>query len=173
MTKEDPAWPFGDDALQDDPLTAFRVPVVGSFNPKWKYIAAYLNTSTSADYLSAPPFASNQRPTEIEGRMIASFIREYLAYWFSISYIEELSLRPLDVDSRCNTTVFIKYGIDDWGYRLISWQYGPTFIPERGGPLSLEQVMDRAHTYRCDKPTDRWQNWKATHPDVFPGVKKR
>lgn len=92
-----------------------------------------------------------------------------------------IAWRPFDIDSGWNTTVFIKYAANDWGYRRCSWIYGPTFVPGppdgRGtkyahkkypGPLSLEQAMDICHTMGEDKPMDKWLQWKATHSDVFP-----
>lgn len=172
MTNPRPAasWPFGTDADRDDPLTALRIPVVSSFNPQWKYVAAYLKPS--ADHWHC--FGSAERPTNEEAQMIASFIQEYLQYWFHEGYQRKLAKRPLDVDGSCNTVVFIKYGPDDWAYRLCSWVYGPTFVPDppstadrKLGPLTLEQVMDRAHTIG-DKPMRNWLDWKATHQDVFP-----
>ncbi|MGY0062801.1 hypothetical protein ACWY4P_40750 [Streptomyces sp. LZ34] len=166
------AWPF--DADRDDPLTKLRIPVVDSFNPEWRYVAAYLKPSTGP--LEGPPFGSVERPTDAEARMIASFIEEYLQYFFRESYQRKLAQRPLDVDGGCNTTVFIKYGPDDWGYRRCSWTYGPTFAPGPPGSLSrdavgamtLEQVMDRTHTV-VGEPMQHWQDWKAQHPDVFGG----
>lgn len=175
-------WPFGTDAVQDDPLTALRIPAVTSFRPGWRYVAAYLNTPEpgAPDYLTGPPFASVERPTGREAAMIASFIREYLHHWFRDGYISRLAERPLDVDGGCNTTVFVKYGVDDWGYGRVSWEYGHTFIPgpprSRGteyeyakapGPLALEQVMDLAHCVASDEPMGRWTRWKAEHPEVF------
>ncbi|MGW2213230.1 hypothetical protein [Streptomyces sp. NPDC001781] len=176
------AWPFGTDAVRDDPLTALRVPVVGSFRPGWRYVAAYLNTADPGvpDYLTRPPFASVERPTDREAQMLASYIREYLYHWFREGYISRLAERPLDADSGCNTVVFTKYGEDDWGYGRVSWEYGPTFVPgpphSRGtryahdkhpGPLPLEQVMDLVHTIASDKPMEHWTRWKAEHPEVF------
>ena len=161
-------WPFGTDAKQNDPLTALRIPVVTSFNPGWRYIAAYIDVDNS-------PYSwgSSERPTNREAAMIASFIEEYKNYWFNDWYKAKLLKRPLDVDSGCNTTVFVKYRADDWGYRHCSWTYGPTYVPmgpscpdRHGGPLSLEQVMDRTHTI-ADGPMQRWLDWKAAHSDVF------
>lgn len=181
MSKTTAAWPFGTDAKQDDPLTALRIPVVGSFRPEWRYVAAYLNTAMPGvpDHLAGPPFSSVQRPTDREAAMLASFIREYLEHWFRDGYVVRLAERALDVDSGCNTVVFVKYGDDDWGYGRVSWEYGPTFVPgpprSRGtqyeyvktpGSLPLEQVMDLAHTV-ADKPMEHWTRWKAEHPEVF------
>lgn len=173
------SWPFGTDADRDDPLTQLRIPVVSSFNPRWRYVAAYLKPVTDGpDYLKGPPFGSNERPTDREAQMLASFIREYLHHWFHEGYISKLAGRPLDVDSGCKTWVFIKYGDDDWGYRVTTWTYGSTFVPpppsfrERypketgGGPLTLEQVMDRAHAIG-NEPMQHWLDWKAAHPEVF------
>lgn len=165
-------WPY--DADRDDPLTALRIPVVTSFNPRWYYIAALMAVDTG-------PYSwgSAERPTDVEATQLASFIQEYIHHWYNERYKRKLAERPLDVDGGCNTTVFVKYGPDDWGYRMVSWQYGPLFVPgapkQRAshpdehpvGPLNLEQVMDRRHTIG-DKPMDHWTQWKADHPDVFP-----
>lgn len=169
------AWPFGADAAEHDPLTKLRIPVVTSFNPEWRYVAAYIGVDTSRY-----SWGSAERPTDAEAAMLASFIDEYKHHWFNDGYKARLMRRPLDVDSGCNTTVFIKYGTDDWGYRLCSWIYGPTYLPvgpklrggeydagEHRGPLTLEQVMDRRHTIG-DEPMAHWVDWKKTHPEVFP-----
>lgn len=168
-----PDWPFGTDADRDDPLTALRIPVVSSFNPQWKYVAALMAVDTSRY-----SWGSAERPTDAEAAMIASFIREYITHWFRESYQHKLAQRPLDVDSGCNTVVFCKYGPDDWAYRRMSWEYGPLFVPEpphmkdRQGPLSLEQVMDRVHTIGDDGPMPRWTTWRADHPEVFPATQQ-
>lgn len=182
MTDETTAWPFGTDAKQDDPLTALRIPVVTSFNPGWRYVAAYLGTNADigSDWEPSWPFASAERPTDAEAQMLASYLLEHRNYWFgNQGYTREMDKRPLDIDSGWNTTVFIKYGTDDWGYRRCSWIYGPTFVPtppnSRGteyahakhpGPLSLERVMDLVHTIG-DEPMDNWLSWKAANPDIF------
>jgi hypothetical protein len=164
------SWPFGTDAIQDDPLTALRIPVVTSFNPMWKYIAAYIDVDTS-------PYSwgSQERPTDAEAAMLASYIDEYIAYFLGDRERERMRKRPLDVEGRVVTRIFVKYGVDDWGYRVVTWERGPLYVPqspamrerypeEAVGPLSLEQVLDRAH----DIYPDRWIKWKADHPDVFP-----
>jgi hypothetical protein len=169
-------WPFGTDAKENDPLTKLRIPVVDSFNPGWKYVAAYIDVDCT-------PYSwgSKERPNDAEAAMLASFIEEYKHHWFNEWYKARLLERPLDVDSGCNTKVFIKYGVDDWGYRLRSWQYGPLFVPvgpglrggehdrdKQPGPLTLEQVMDRSHTI-VDEVMPHWAEWKTAHPDVFGG----
>ncbi|MER7734154.1 hypothetical protein ABTX80_25010 [Streptomyces erythrochromogenes] len=163
------AWPFETDADEHDPLTALRIPVVGSFNPRWCYIAAYLKPQDEHSYT----FGSADRPTDAEARMLASYIEEYIQHFFNERYQRKLAERPLDVDGGCNTTVFIKYGPDDWAYRRCSWQYGPLFVPQppsfpdrNPGPLTLPQVMDRIHTI-VDEPMQHWVDWKAARPEVF------
>ncbi|MFJ8345047.1 hypothetical protein ACIQ9J_01460 [Streptomyces sp. NPDC094153] len=178
------AWPFGTDADEHDPLTALRIPVVNSFKPSWRYVAAYLNTAApdAPDYLTGPPFASLARPTDSEAQMLASFLLEHRHYWFgNAGYARKMDARPLDIDSGWNTTVFVKYGEDDWGYGRVSWTSGHTFVPgppsQRGtryahakhpGPLPLDRVLDLVHTIGSNGPMQHWLDWKATHPEVFP-----
>ncbi|UQA91212.1 hypothetical protein [Streptomyces halobius] len=158
-------WPFAEDADRDDPLTRLRIPVTG-VHPRWRYVACFDRES-------------EDRPTDAEAAMLASFIREYIEHWFNQGYQRRLAERALDVDSGCNTVIFHKWGPDDWSYRLDSWQYGPFWVPVaprlRGGQhdyrgpwkLSLVDVMDHKHTIG-DEPLPRSAQWKAAHPDVFP-----
>jgi hypothetical protein len=152
-------WPY--DADEHDPLTALRIPVTSAY-PHWGYTATFDRES-------------EQRPTDAEAKMLASFITEYREYFFNDWYKGKLSKRPFDTDAK--TTIFHKWGPDDWSYRKESWQYGPFWVPVaprlRGGdydhkglsPHTLEQVMDRIH----DGYPKRWLEWKAAHPDVFGG----
>lgn len=160
------AWPFGTDADEHDPLTKLRIAVTGS-HPQWYYLVAFNRDSDA-------------RPTDTEAAMLASYLDEYKAYWYSGSYLHELAQRPLDVDGGANGVIFHKYADNDWGYRRQSWTRGPMFVPQSPrlremylheaplGPLTLEQVMDHAHTIADDKPMKRWLDWKAAHPEVFP-----
>ncbi|WP_318201107.1 hypothetical protein [Streptomyces sp. SCL15-4] len=96
-------WPFGTEALQDDPLTELRIPVVTSFNPSWCYVAAYLGTSADTGNTFDPPwpFASVDRPTDAEAQMLVSYLQEHRHYWFgNTGYARKMDQRPLDVDSR-------------------------------------------------------------------------
>lgn len=174
---ETKTWPFGTDALQNDPLTERRIPVVTSFNPLWHYTMAFLGTNEDTGQEWDPPwlFASALRPTEDEVVMLDSFRLYHRHYWSTAwGYrMELLDNRPLDVDSVKGATVFIKYGPDDWAYRNTQWTSGPTFVPgppnSRGteGPLRLDQVMDRVHDSSAQYPNQEWRQWKASHPEVF------
>jgi hypothetical protein len=166
------AWPFGDDADEHDPLTALRIPVVGSFKPQWGFIGAFLKTDPGSPFDPPWPFASAERPTDAEARMLVSYIEEAKSHLRG-GYIAKMEQRPLDVDNWSCGHVFIKYGTDDWGYRRNSWIYGATFVPDppntsdREGPLTLEQVMDRCYSIGGE-PMAHWADWKKAHPEVFP-----
>lgn len=177
-------WPFGTDALEHDPLTRLRIPVVTSFNPSWYYTCAFLGTNEDTGQTWEPPwpFASAERPTEAEVRMLGSFREYHRHYWQTVHgyNMAKLDAKPLDVDSTGSATVFIKYGTSDWGYRKTSWVYGHTFVPAppslRGtehdsdkhpGPLRLDQVMDLIHHIGSDYPSKEWIKWKADHPELF------
>lgn len=181
---ETAAWPFGTDALEHDPLTALRIPVVTSFNPSGYYTCAYLGTNkdTGQDWEPPWPFASAERPTDREAQMLASFREYHRWYWSTVwGYdMAKLDAKPLDVDNTGAATVFLKYDDGDWGYRRTSWTSGPTFVPSppnlRGteyeyvktpGPLPLDQVMDRIHGIGSEHPSKEWLRWKAEHPEVF------
>jgi hypothetical protein len=157
------AWPFGTDAIEDDPLTALRIAVVSS-HPRWCYLVGFDRESDA-------------RPTDAEAAMLASYLDEYKAYWYGDNWFaQRMADRPIDVDGGANGVIFRKWGDDDWGYRRQSWNRGPLYVPQSPrirdrypdeaplGPLSLEQVMDHAH----DINPGRWQQWKAAHPEIFP-----
>ncbi|NUS25072.1 MAG: hypothetical protein HOV92_12730 [Streptomyces sp.] len=158
------AWPFDTDATQDDPLTALRIAVTTS-HPRWYYLVGFDRESDA-------------RPTDVEAAMLASYLEEYKTHWYNASYLAKLAERPLDVDGGANGVIFRKWGEGDWGYRRQSWTQGPLYVPQSPrirerypdeaplGPLSLEQVMDRAHSHG-DAPSPRWQQWKADHPEIF------
>jgi hypothetical protein len=159
-------WPFETDADRDDPLTALRIPVTSAC-PGWRYVACFDRES-------------EQRPTDLEAQQLASFIEEYVTYWFNDRYIAKLRERPLDVDSGCPIWIFHKWGEGDWSYRVDTWVYGPFWSPvaprlrhdpsyasRLTGPRTLVEVMDRIRTI-ADEPVPRWTEWKAAHPEVFP-----
>jgi hypothetical protein len=164
--RESGGWPF--DAPQDDPLTAHRIPVT-SLHPNWYYLVSFDG-------------ASEERPTDHEVALLASYLGEYKANWYGDNaYRRAMERRPFDVDGGANTVTFHKYGPDDWGYRRRSWSRKPLYVPIspaiRGaypvestwpGPLSLVALMDRIHT-TGGEPTARWVEWKAAHPELFGG----
>lgn len=175
-------WPY--DALQDDPLTAMRIPVITTPYPRWYYLAAVLIAEPVEG--EREPLWTGLRPTDAEAAMIASFIEEYISYWYNGSWQHKLRTeRPFAIDGGANGVVFCKYGEDDWAYRRCSWERGPEFVPVpprirawyegrgEGGvhttPMSLPRLMDHVHTI-CDEPMPRWLEWKAAHPDVFPAA---
>ncbi|GLP64300.1 hypothetical protein TUSST3_09200 [Streptomyces sp. TUS-ST3] len=158
------AWPFGTDADEHDPLTKLRIPVTGQ-HPMWRYIATFDRESEA-------------RPTDLEAAQLASYIEQYKDYFFNDCYKAKLLERPLDVDAV--TRIFHKWGEGDWSYRVVTWDYGPFWVPvaprSRGGrfdtaklgPLTLVQVMDRDKHMHTEYPSKDWLDWKAAHPEVFP-----
>lgn len=163
-------WPFGTDADRDDPLTALRIAVTSS-HPGWAYLVAFDR-------------ASEARPTDVEAAMLRSYLDSYIAYWYLPWFVAEIAKRPLDVDGGANGVVFHKFGQDDWGYRRQSyvsgWPWSVVWPALRDDPRhrdspvrdprSLERLLDRLHTYGTDRPSQRWLDWKAAHPEVFPAV---
>jgi len=170
MTATDTAWPY--DAAKDDPLTALRIPVVGSAYPRWNYLVAFDQDSIDQD---------GNRPTNAEVRLLASFLEEYISYWYNATWKARMRERPFDIDGGANGTVFRKWGADDWGHRKVSWRSGPMFVPESPrcreherqgsalGPLTLAALLDRIRQHGTGEPNKRWEAWKAAHPDVFGG----
>lgn len=165
-------WPY--DARRDDPLTALRIPVVGSYYPSWCYIAALcIDTSELQAW-------GGQRPTDAESAMLASFIQEYIHHWYNDSFKAKLAERPFDIDGGANGVTFVKHGPDDWGYRRRTWDRGPMVVPvpprlrehyakegtKHLGQLDLAALLDRIHTI-VDEPMSHWVEWKAAHPEVF------
>lgn len=146
------------------PLTALRIAVTCS-HPGWKYLVSFDRKS-------------EQRPTDAEAAMLASFLEEYKDYWYNERWVAKMAARALDVDGGANGVVFHKYGPNDWGYRRQSYERGWEFsvVPpqmrdnEQGnparGPFDLEAIMDRMHSF-TDGVSARWVTWKAEHPDVF------
>lgn len=169
-TAEPAEWPY--DADQHDPLTALRIPVVGSAWPGWAYIVA-LDSGRLDDECF--------RPTDVEAARLRSFLDEYIAYFYNESYKVTLAELPFDIDGGAAGRIFRKWGPDDWGYRISTWQRGPTYVPAHPrirareknpvGPLTLVKVMDRIHTHGIDEPCARWVEWKAAHPEVFGGAR--
>jgi hypothetical protein len=158
-------WPY--DADQHDPLTALRIPVVGSAWQGWFYIVSLDSGRLDDD---------QHRPDEHEVRLLRSFLDEYIAHWYNDRWKAKMAERPFDIDGGANGVTFRKWGDGDWGYRRRSWNTGPTYVPthpriqgeKSPGPLTLAQVMDRIHTIG-DEPMPHWLEWKAAHPEVFAG----
>jgi len=155
-------WPF--DAYQNDPLTALRIPVVGTPFPGWRYEVALVCPESAAGQDLYPAL----RPDDTEAAMIAAYI-EYRMEYYNSSWKAKMRRRPLDVDSSTNTIILWKRGDDDWCYRRDSWRSGPLVVPSRYDgeePVSLDALLDRI-TGKFGL-TSRWQVWKAAHPEAFP-----
>lgn len=172
MSETATEWPF--DARQDDPLTALRIPVVPNPYPGWKYEVALVITG---DDVWGPAL----RPDEAETALLVSYLG-YRMSWYNAGWQAKMRKRPLDVDSGTNTTILQKRGEGDWCYRKATWQHGPFMVPSRYDgeePMGLAALLDRINGYyRDEKRPDgtrelvifqHWQEWKAAHPETFPG----
>ena len=156
-------WPY--DARQDDPLTALRIPVVGTIHPQWCYhIAVCINEDPET------PLWHGLRPNDREVELLRSLI-DYERDWYREGYVAStLDARPFDIDSGINTLTLIKRGEGDWAYRRSTWEYGPIMVPDtwqgKEEPLGLAALADRIHNFG-DQPFKRWADWKAAHPEVW------
>lgn len=165
MTKTAP-WPY--DAIEDDPLTALRIPVTKR-RPERAYIVALHGIPDMLDEIHDEPL---HRPTDREAAMIAAYIDYIRQRTYNESWQHKMLAEPLDADPGHVTVVLHKYGTDDWGYRRSTWDTSwfsppkPALSPDR---LPLESVLDRASSGGAE-PHRGWTAWKAARPEVFGDV---
>jgi hypothetical protein len=164
MTSTD--WPY--DARRDDPLTAMRIPVIGSTIPHWGYLIALCINENPESAL-----AHGLRPTDAEAAMVRSAI-DWERSRFREGYVAGvLDSRPLDIDGGHNTITLIKRGEGDWAYRRDTWEFGPHLVPDtwmvKEQPVDLPGLLDRIWGWgnKGEKPNPAWEQWKTDHPDVF------
>lgn len=156
-------WPY--DAVQDDPLTALRIPVVRNPYPGWKYEVCVVIADDDAE---RSYFGPALRPDERETAQILAEL-EWRMRWYNDGWAAKMRRRPLDTDSSTNTVVLLKRAESNWAYRRMSWTTGPLLVPTREmQPETLEQVLDRCNDYGGE-PNPKWREFKAAHPDAFGG----
>jgi hypothetical protein len=151
-------WPY--DADRDDPLTALRIPVITNpYTARAYEVAVVITAPDSASDLWGPAL----RPDERETAQITAYLGWRMGCYNS-SWKARMRARPLDTDPSTNTVILQKRGPGDWCYRRRTWRSGPHMIPVAGKPtLTLEQLLDRV----CDITREKWQLWKAAHPEAF------
>lgn len=158
--------PYAEDGVQNRPLSLeMRVPIITTPYPRWSYITAIV--------VAGWPWHESPEPSDDEIRMIGSFHEEYCSYWYGPPHTgwrgRDMDKRLFDIDGGAVGVLFTKYPNGGWGYRLRTWQYGPTFVPRLDeDSMPLVAVMDRKHSIG-GVVGDRWQQWKANHPEVFGG----
>jgi hypothetical protein len=150
-------WPF-EDARQDDPLAALRIPVVSSPYPRWKYEVALV---ISDDDLWGPAL----RPDEAEVRQIVAFLGYRMEY-YNESWKAKMRRRPLDVDGTTNTVTLMKRADGDWRYRKATWEHGPWPFYDMPERFTLEGLLDHINDFGS-QPNPKWRAWKAAHPEAF------
>ena len=159
---------FADDARLDHPWVArYRIPLIGSAHPSWRYEVAVVVPSTEPDApLPEWNLYGATWPTDDEAEVVGSVI-DYRRAYYGERWQQQMRQRPLDADSSTNTLVLVRRA-DRWAYRLSSWQYGPTFVdsPVDGATVAgLVAVVDR-----WAKFSSTWPLWKADHPEIFAAV---
>lgn len=155
-------WPF-EDARQDDPLAALRIPVVSTPYPRWKYEVALV---ISDDDLWGPAL----RPDDTEVAMIVAYL-EYRMEYYNDGWKAKMRRRPLDVDSSTNTVTLMKRGEGDWRYQKATWQHGPWPFYDAAERYTLERLLDHINDYGSE-PNPKWRAWKAAHPEAFPAARE-
>lgn len=170
MTASDTkSWPY--DAIQDDPLTAMRIPVVRSIFPHWMYEVCVV--IAGEDDNDSP--WGGMRPTSREAEQIRAYIDWRMEY-YNVWWRAGMRKKPLDTDNSTNTVILLKQADGNWRYRRRSCEIGPVLIPagswhftlegkswEQHEVLDLEQLLDKINHLQPEK----WQAWKDAHPEAF------
>ena len=163
MSTETADWPF-EDADQNDPLTALRIPVVRSPHPRWKYEVCVV-ISDEEIRSGLPLWGPSLRPDEAEVRQIAAELEWRMSY-YNEGWKAKMRQRPLDVDGTTNTVILQKFGDGDWRYRRASFEHGMWPFPSMEQRFTLEALLDHINDYGGE-PNPKWQAFKAAHPEAF------
>lgn len=160
-TDVETGWPY--DAIQDDPLTTLRIPVVRSAWPWWKYEMCVVITEPGTEESRWELSALRPNPREI-AQLAAEL--EYKMAWYNDGWKAQMRKRPLDIDSGTNTVILQKVAEGDWRYRKMTFQHGlwPFYNMEQR--FTLEQLLDHINDWG-DSPNPRWREFKAAHPEAF------
>ena len=154
-----------DDANLDHPWAAqYRIPLVESAYPSWRYEVA-LVVPSSAPGEPLPEFNAYEAtwPTEEEARAVGSVI-DFRRSYYRDHWQKGMLAEALDVDSSTNTLVLVKLE-RAWGCRWASWTHGPTFVSPQGGGADLSglvELLDERFEHNS-----AWPLWKADHPAAF------
>jgi len=148
-------WPY--DAENGEWAQRYRLPVVSSPYPGWKYHVCL----AVADW----PWHL-VRPSEAEVRALAVAL-DYALDYYNAHYRASLLSKPFDLDGGTNTLTFGKRPDGGWCYRRMTWQVGPMLVPSWDAePASLLAVLDRAFGFG-DDPNPRWEAKKAANAEVL------
>lgn len=156
--------------LDHEWCTKWRIPIVNTVMPTWRYEVALVIPSNETDL-----FQQNIIwPTEDEAEVIGSFI-DYRMTYYNDGWARKMREQRLDVDSSTNTVILGKRRVG-WGYRLASfttpalWPYPETpseiaakCTPDKAGLIALldkyKNIGDHIH--------QPWLDWKTEHPEIF------
>lgn len=152
---------FADDGVDiEHPLTERRIPVLSNCYPRFKFHTALV--VGGPDYMPREHDGLEPDPFEVE-QLCADL--EYRMRYYNDSYRARVAARgPFDVDGTVNTHTFRKHAEYGWQYHVLTWTQGPTWFPtppwQKAGPLTLEALLDRVHTFGDGPPMPRWVETK-------------
>jgi hypothetical protein len=137
-----------------------RFPLINCEWPRWNYITAIvIGDDSDRDIYGSP--------TDDEIAMVGSFHDQYIDYWYRLGWLNHMREKhPFDVDGGANGRFLCKYKHGGWGIKTRTWEHGarPQFRDE---PMTLVQVMDRHFRIGTEYPDQKWNDWKAAHPEMF------
>jgi hypothetical protein len=153
--------PYASDGVLDHPLSLeIRVPLINTPYPRWRYITAVM--------VGQWPWPNGPVPTDAELRIVGSFHEEYCSYWYGPPHTgwrgRDMDQRPFDIDGGAVGRFLTKYEHGGWGYRISTWEYGPTFVPTlQGEPTPLVAVLDRLHAHGGESSVDEVEGRPLGH----------
>lgn len=151
----------------------FQVPTSDSLWPQYFWIACVVVPARSYD--------RHVVPTDVEIKQIRSYIEFKVTSFYREGFAQQVLEDALPICAGHNTVILGKYPetaengskMTGWGYRRMSWETaswphayqgrGTVNVPEHG--LTLVEVLDHCEGY--DRPSEKWEAWKAAHPDLF------
>lgn len=153
---------FAEDGVAvDHALTGRRIPVLQHCHARFKYHTALV--------VGGPEWGCEhdlgQEPEPFEVEQLCADLEYRMAY-YNDAYRARVAARgPFDVDGTVNTHTFRKHAEHGWQYHVLTWTQGPTWFPtppwNKVGPLTLEALLDRVHSFGDGAQSSRWLGVKA------------
>ena len=154
-------WPY--DAAPGHRWTAaYRLPVLGTIYPQWRYHVALV--------VAPDGLWPAVEPTEEEAAQLASYLEYWLSRFYRPSYIEQMRQRPFDIDGGTVTRTFLKRPDGTWCWRQCTWTMGPVLAPARDEPKQYRSLVDLLDQRVETLMREEWAEWKADRPDIFRGT---
>lgn len=166
----DPAsWKYEDAVPWHDWSVRYRLPVVHTPNPMWRYHVAVV-----------VPDERNLwgvlTPDEGEVAVLGSYLQYRIQSFYNARWIAKMAQEPLDTDATVNTFTFMKHRDRGWQYKVASWElHGPwpysameqPAFPGLAGLIGLLDWECREIGGAPGEVSPAWAAWKGKHPEVF------